>query len=151
METKEIIIPDGWEIEKVEDNKVILKESKKELTKTWEECFEQLNHKEFIQSSNSEIIRVVDSYKANNCNRNIIPVGLGKPLLALCQLLVCRDVYRQGWKPDWKKNDEDKYCIKYQEGGCLYEDRFLSFQSTEVRNQFLENFKDLIEEAKELI
>lgn len=34
METKEITIPQGWEIDKVEDNKVFLKESKKELPKT---------------------------------------------------------------------------------------------------------------------
>ena len=35
---KEIVLPEGWEIDKIENNKIILKESKKELPKTWEEC-----------------------------------------------------------------------------------------------------------------
>ena len=42
METKEIIIPQGWEIDEVEDNKIIIKEIKKELPKTWEECIAKI-------------------------------------------------------------------------------------------------------------
>ena len=33
----------------------------------------------------------------------------------------------------------------------LFNSKVLSFQSEEIRDQFLENFKELIEEAKELI
>lgn len=75
--------------------------------------------------------------------------------LALMQLEQLRDCYRQGWKPDWK-DSHIKYCIYISNNGIFTDDytcyrRFLSFQSPEIRNKFLENFKDLIEQAKEYI
>ena len=154
METKEIIIPQGWEIDKVEDNKVILKESKKELPKTWEECIAKIRDLEYI-SGNGNIKESHFNFGAASSHINDIPKGLGKPMLALCQLLVCREVYRQGWKPNWK-DDKIKYCIE-QDGSYIIKETYtltakvLAFQSAEIRDEFLENFRDLIEEAKELI
>ena len=155
METKEIILPQGWEIDKVEDNKVIIKESKKELPKTWEECIAKIKDLEYIDTK-SNIEEVYSSSNMVTYHINDIPVGLGKPILALMQLLVCREVYRQGWKPNWKDNNEIKYCIE-RFRDCFIKETYtliatvLSFQSAEIRDQFLENFRDLIEEAKELI
>ena len=155
MEQKEIIIPQGWEIDKVDDNKIILKESKKELPKTWGECCELLGEGEYINNE-SIICNYTPHCAASKANENILPTGLGKPMLALMQLLVCREVYRQGWKPNWKDDNEIKYCIERVEN-CITKETYtlmatvLSFQSTEIRDKFLENFKDLIEEAKELI
>lgn len=153
-ETKKIVLPDGWEIDKVEGNEIILKEAKKELPKTWEECIAKVENLEFINRIGDIEKAKFDLQVAFN-HRNDVPKGLGKPLLALCQLLVCREVYRQGWKPDWD-DKKAKYVI-----GCeynnIYKDKMynlqslLSFQSEEVRDKFLENFRDLIEEAKELI
>ena len=154
METKEIIIPQGWEIDKVEDNKIIIKEIKKELPKTWEECIAKINDLEYI-SGNGNIKESHFNVGAASAHINDIPIGLGKPMLALCQLLVCREVYRQGWKPDWT-DDKIKYCIE-QDGNYIIKEthtiiaKVLSFQSEEIRDEFLENFRDLIEEAKELI
>ena len=155
METKEIIIPQGWEIDKVKGNKIILMESNKELPKRWEECIAKIKDLEYI-SSNGDIDELDFNLGTVYDHINDIPKGLGKPILALMQLLVCREVYRQGWKPDWTKASENKYCIinyfnEIQPTDYCFTDRVLSFQSAEIRNQFLENFKDLIEEAKELI
>lgn len=155
MGTKEIIIPQGWEIDKVEDNKVILKENKKELPKRWEECITKIKNLECIDS-NGDIDEVDFNLGIVYDHINDIPVGLGKPMLALCQLLVCREVYRQGWKPDWTDDKEIKYCIERVENYITKETyeltaTVLSFQSAEIRDEFLENFRDLIEEAKELI
>ena len=155
METKEMIIPQGWEIAKVEDNKIILKEDKKYLPKTWEECIAKIKDLECIdRNSCIDTATFSDDVASNHIND--IPIGLGKPMLALCQLLVCREVYRQGWKPNWKDDNEIKYCIKRVEN-CITKETHtlmatvLSFQSEEIRDKFLENFRDLIEEAKELI
>ena len=155
MEQKEIIIPQGWEIDEVRGNKIILMESKKELPKTWEECIAKIRDLECIDR-NSCIDTATFSDDVASKHINDIPIGLGKPMLALCQLLVCREVYRQGWKPDWTKGTENKYCIinnfnEIQPTNYCFVDRVLSFQSAEIRDQFLENFKDLIKEAKELI
>lgn len=155
METKEIIIPQGWEIDEVRGNKIILMESKKELPKTWEECCELLGEGEYINNE-SIICNYTPHCAASKANENILPTGLGEPMLALCQLLVCREVYRQGWKPNWKDDKEIKYCIERVENWITKETytlmaKVLAFQSAEIRDEFLENFRDLIEEAKELI
>ena len=152
---KEIIIPQGWEIDEVRGNKIILMESKKELPKTWEECIAKIKDLEYIDT-NSDIEEVDFNVNLVNDHINDIPAGLGEPMLALMQLLVCREVYRQEWKPDWTNTNENKYCIindsnKIETSINASISRVLSFQSAEIRDQFLENFKDLIKEAKELI
>ena len=78
-----------------------------------------------------------------------------KAFLALMQLMNLRDEYRQGWKPDYR-NDSDKYVITHYgiaiTGGTFkHYNAILSFQSADIRDKFLENFKELIEQAKELI
>lgn len=166
METKEIIIPQGWEIDKVEDNKVIIKESKKELPKTWEECIAKIKDLEYISNNggiykldfNADIVTNQMQLNGDMVTNQIndIPVGLGKPMLALMQLLVCREVYRQGWKPNWFDSKTKKWVIENINDNItsmayMQTSKVLSFQSAEIRDQFLENFRDLIEEAKELI
>lgn len=155
METKEIIIPQGWEIDEVRGNKITLKESNKELPKTWEKCIVKIKDLECIDT-NGDIDEATFKFGIIYDHVNDIPKGLGKPMLALMQLLVCREVYRQGWKPNWKDGKEIKWsieCIEYRISSmiCTYCSKVLSFQSEEIRDKFLENFKELIEEAKELI
>ena len=155
METKEIIIPQGWEIDEVRGNKIILMESKKELPNRWEECIAKIKDLEYIDS-NGDIEEVDFNFGIVYDHVNDIPKGLAKPMLALCQLLVCREVYRQGWKPDWTNENENKYSIindfnKIETSINASINVVLSFQSAEIRDQFLKNFKELIEEAKELI
>ena len=75
--------------------------------------------------------------------------------IALAQLSQLREVYRQGWKPNW--NDiQRKYGIQFfsvdmEEADTALTIIFLSFQSPEIRDEFLENFRDLIEKAKPLM
>lgn len=154
MEVKKIIIPEGWEIEKIENGEIILKETKKELPKTWEECYRLLDEKEYIDSCSHITFAVKD--QPCRTSYNALPIGLGKPMLALCRLLVCREVYRQGWKPDYYGDEGYQYVIDVIYGHIdtsahLHSQKVFSFQSAEIRDKFLKNFRDLIEEAKELI
>lgn len=76
--------------------------------------------------------------------------------LALMQLHLLRDCYRQGWKPDWNDSTKRKYCIIVAENEIIPIDilrtqYFLSFQTEKLRGKFLNNFKDLIIKAKELL
>lgn len=149
-----IILPKGWEIDKIEGNEIILKESKKELPETWEECYKQLGKGEYIDIDSQISSNII---LTNPCkeSQGTLPVGFARPMLALMQLLVCREVYRQGWKPDWKDH-KNKYCVHYTygkivTGSSMYINSILTFQSQEIRDKFLENFRDLIEEAKELL
>ena len=76
-------------------------------------------------------------------------------LATLSQLLYLRDIYRQGWKPDWTNNDI-KYAITNQNDelikvGNTESNRIFAFQSTEVRDKFYINFKNMLEKIKDLI
>ena len=141
MKTKEIILPEGWEVKEVTGNRIVLMEKEKELPKTWDECHDLL-----------ECLPLCDE-----CPENNIPVELTEPMQALCQLLVCRNAWwkQLGWKPNWGDN-KDKYCITNCGGNpskqiFSFASSILAFPTREVRNQFYEAFKDLIEEAKELL
>lgn len=157
METKEIILPDGWEIKEYSENKIVIGEKERKLQKTWKDCFEELKDKESITDS-SDIAMIKDSAKAWDENRDVLPAGMGKPMLALCQLLICRDAWwkRLGWKPDWENGFEDKFFIGSYRGiidknSATTWNRVLVFPTPEVRDKFLDTFHDLIEEAKELL
>lgn len=93
-----------------------------------------------------------------NRDKNIChSIADAKAHLALMQLHLLRDYYRQGWVPDWSNTEEFKYCIVKQYGtnihiGPLVTYRhFLSFQTEKLAQQFLNNFRDLIEQAGDLI
>lgn len=165
METNEktITIPDGWEFDRIDGDNIVLKK-KKELPKTWHGCLRTVNETEYIndcsdidtQTSIDEMER--GGYLFGDCDRNLLPVGLAAPMLALCQLLVCRNAWwkQLGWKPDWTSTEDMKTCIISSGNKVTYTKTqlgsfILAFPTTEICDQFLETFKDLIEEAKELL
>ena len=71
------------------------------------------------------------------------------------KLHLLRDEYRQGWKPNYNIR-QDKYTIIYSNNwgltvGIYQTPRFLSFKSREIAEEFLTNFRELIEQAGDLI
>ena len=110
----------------------------------------------FIDSDSTPRYEYKGKRYINEC-KNILPSKqAAEQHLALMQLHQLRDCYRQGWKPDWSDGHKNKSCIIFHEGNyhidnyCLYI-RFLSFQSKEIAEKFLNNFKGLIETAGDLI
>lgn len=74
----------------------------------------------------------------------------------LLKLHILRDCYRQGWEPNWNDGASAKYTIIRQKNiptvvSLWNIPSFLSFQTGEIAEQFLQNFRDLIEEAGDLI
>lgn len=157
MNSKVLVIPEGWEIEKIIDNRIILRESDGiGRLKTWEECCKVLGKGEVLRSD-SNIMKNVSLSNPWDTTRSTLPEGFGCKVLALCQLLVCRNAWwkQLGWEPDWK-NGIKKYCITCIGGEISNQSVYQSasilvFPTEEARNQFFESFRDLIEEAKELI
>ena len=72
--------------------------------------------------------------------------------LAMIQLEQLRDCWRQGWKP---KEHEPIYAIKFSNNGLdvynFVSREFLSFPTREMAEEFLKCFRDLIEQAGDLI
>ena len=131
--------PDGYEFRDENGNvinatKIVLEKKKKEYPKTYDDC--------------------IMYARGEGYNRARLFVKLEK-------LLTCRDVYRKiagDWKPDWTMYSGPKHCIiysdnqiKWQGKSFVTEAKVLAFPTDMMRDFFYENFKDLIEECKELI
>lgn len=165
METNEktMPVPEGWEFDCVDEcGNIVLKVKKKELPMTWLKCLYDIDEVELIEEDsnihNCRISELSDGGRLScDSDRNMLPQGLGKPMLALCQLLVCRNAWwkQLGWKPDWTGRTK-YYCITNYNGVIdtpIYslQNTILAFPSEDIRDQFLDTFRDLIEEAKELL
>lgn len=158
METKsfKINIPEGFEIDKEKSTfeEVIFKPiPKKELPKSWEEL-EDIDG--FYVENCSAIEPFAVLGKVDKVDRNIFPTREeAEASVALAQLCQLRDVYNEGWKPDWG-DGTSKHCIICNENNfrtITYATyiHFLSFKKQEVAKQFIENFRDLLEKAKPLL
>ena len=96
-----------------------------------------------------------DTDKDND--KNIFPtIEEAEACLALAQLCQLRDRYNDGWKPDWDSMSETKYVLEISRNIVVknfYGNRhkILAFKTEELRDKFLENFRDLIETAKPLL
>ena len=157
-QTVEIEVPDGkkavWK-----DGTIIFEDIHPKLPKTWEEFCEYYPVKkgEYFINSESVITETDQGYRLYRCNRNILPSKeAAEQHLAQMQLHYLRDCYRQGWLPDWNDSNQYKYVIYICKGRIICDitatiSRFLAFQSREIAEEFLNNFKDLIKEARDLI
>lgn len=81
---------------------------------------------------------------------------LVKATIALLKLLFLRDYYNEGWQPDWKDGDEEKYCIRnFGNELCAmdlgFSVRVMAFRTPQIRDKFLEEQKELLEIAKPLL
>lgn len=100
-----------------------------------------------------------------NHARNGVAGYMSGQIWALQKLLICRNAYwklygeqiglGKPWEPNWN-NGTDKYVIITYKN-CVVSDilwnsnALLAFPTTEMRDTFLENFKNLIEQCKELL
>lgn len=149
--TKEIKIniPEGYEFFGIDNNnKVVFTKIQPQYPKTYDECCEVLNLGE---------------------DGNLYTKGHQASLIQdFHKLFICRDAYwkiageemglGQPWKPDWEESDGGyRYCIRNQSNKIvlsnewLGENYILAFPTAEMRDEFYKNFKELIEQCKELL
>ena len=141
-------IPKGYEFAGIDDNKqhVVFEKVKPQYPKTYGECCRVL------ELTNLEL-PTASGYGAIEIE-------------ALQQLLICRNAYwklygeqtelGKPWEPDWSTEDEIKYVIEVYRNNVRtnsqgYSNTILAFPTEEMRDAFYENFKELIEECKELL
>lgn len=119
------------------------------LPKTWDEyCAKHGEVGDKIKASLNTTYMTINKYTFNDYNQ-------AQAHIAMIKLHLLRDEYRQGWKPNYKVL-QYKYSIEYVRSCELAVDvyqtpHFLSFQSRELADMFLTNFRELIEEAGDLI
>ena len=147
--------PDGYIFKDENGNvinasKIVLEKKKPKYPKSLAECLEILDYSKDALLSDKKGLY---SYRVN--------------LLADFQkLLICRDAYwkiageemglGKPWEPDWRKaryiiyRNQDNIIGGYREVGHV-EHHIFEFPTKEMRDAFKENFKDLIEDCKELL
>ena len=154
MKELKINVPEGYEIDKDKSTfENIVFKKKNELPENWEDL-ETIEG--YWVGANCEIIQL-NSGGAFFVNKNVFKTKeQAQASLALAQLSQLRDVYRQGWEPDWGCRETLKHCIIFYNNELHIDDfytyhEFLSFQDIETAELFLKNFRDLIEQAKPLM
>ena len=147
MKEINIEIPEGYIIDKENsslDKGTIAFKKKDTLPNTWEEYYNSLS---------KERKYVIDNALSH---LSWLPNNIRCKYITLFKLEVLRDTYRQGWEPDYTDLKEKHIIIKeFNKIEAFWHvtrtHYFLSFQSEEIRDKFYNNFKDLIEKAKDLI
>lgn len=150
-------IPEGYETFSVQNGMIILKPKKPQYPKTYAECCD-IMHIEM-----NRIIYYEDGLEYRDITR--YDINLLTQLRYFRRLLICRDAYwkiageqmglDKPWKYDMSKN-EFSCAISYEYGSIQkcevrYVNHFLVFPTKEMRDEFYKNFKELIEQCKELL
>jgi len=123
------------------------------LPKTWEELGKVSGH--YIDGDSFSW--VILEKKTSDYYKNIFRTKeQAEASLALAQLSQLMFIYNESWKPNWKNPDTRKYCIAFNVDALSLPElfstrRFLAFKTREIRIKFLENFRDLIWQAKPLL
>lgn len=137
-------IPDNYEFDCIKNNEIILKPKQHQYPKIYEECCEVLGLTGCMPTDNL-------GYKF-------------ELILAFYRLLICRNAYwkiageQMGLGKPWKQYYDDRCFIIANNKGNIYTYEYhgsnnviLSFPTEKIRDTFYENFKDLIEQCKELL
>ena len=135
------------------------------LPKSWEEFCENhpiQNHEAFINYTNSSITVCKEcagslgvwKRKPEKDRCKCPSQKSAEAHLAMMQLEQLRNCWWNGWEPMW--DCSEKWCIRLWGnelgvGLATHISRFLTFPTNEMAREFLECFRDLIEQAKDLI
>lgn len=157
MKSLKINVPEGFEVDKEKSTfeEIVFKPIVKELPKKWEDLEKISGWLVLLGSSNP--YKTIDQVPTPFHRNVYYTEAQAKAAIALAQLTQLREVYRDGWQPDWTDSSQPKFVIERHKcyinsgGSYFFVNYFLSFQSAEIRDQFLENFRDLIEEASPLL
>ena len=148
LDEVEIILGDKFEL-KIKEGKYYAVKKQLKYPKTYEECCDVL------KIPNDERYIDID-----------VPLGYNKLLSTFTKLLICRNAYwkiagkemgmDKPWEPDWNKSSHLKDVIICRSNNIIKYayatlNTILAFPTEEMRDVFYENFKDLIEQCKELL
>ena len=145
--------PEGYEVDKEKSTfeEIVFKKIEPNLPMSWE----NLRIVKGYYISSRSYINDIGMINTADVNRNLFPTEEeAKAMLAMAQLCQLRDKWNDGWKANWKDNTR-KYCIVSCKN-ILHKEFYydygtstpMAFKTKELRDKFMETFKDLLEEAK---
>ena len=158
METKNIInIPEGFEIDKEQSTKrqIVLKPIGCRL-RTWKEYCEKMRGTNSYYIEDSHYTSVSAQFGCFPIVTEFESKEDAEAFAAYSKLLKMRRQWIGSWKPDWKNNNVTKFTIIAAENEISKGEHYtvnssMSFPTDEMRDEFLDCFKDLLEQAKSLL
>ena len=158
METTNIInIPEGFEIDREQstERKIVLRKIEEKRARSWKEYCEMMKDKDSYivdMSSNVRTSKFLSAPVVGEFEDKEDAVTFA----AFSKLLSLRKNWVGYWKPDWKNNNVAKFTIITAENEISKGEHYkvnssMSFPTEEMRDEFLDCFKDLLEQAKLLL
>jgi hypothetical protein len=159
---RKIAAPEGCEIEKVEivdgEAVVTFREKERKLPKSWDEFCDMfpIKNTECYIDSSSKICQTGYYNRLATTENSLPDRDTAEAVLALCQLIQLRNAYNGEWVPNYNDYTQKKYVIVFDENELLAvstnscASRLLIFKTKELRDEFLRNFRPLIEKLKPL-
>ena len=158
METNNIInIPEGFEIDKEQstERQIVLRKIDNRA-RSWEEYCKKMEGK-----SSYYYDGLFEKIKSSKFGSSPLLAEFDdkediETLVAFCKLFHLRRDWIGEWKPDWKNKKQWKFSIvsdtdKIEKCIGRTLSRSLSFPTEKMRDEFIETFKDLLENAKPLL
>ena len=158
MGTKNIInIPEGYEIDKEQstERQIVLRKIDNRA-RSWEEYCKKMEGKDSYYFN--EIVGKICSakFKEDFILSEFVDDEDVVAFVALSKLRKLRKQWIGEWKPDYNNYSEVKFTIVTAENEIGKGERYtvncsMSFPTEEMRDEFLDCFKDLLEQAKTLL
>ena len=123
----------------------------------------KVNKKPKYPDNYEECVRIAKNIHGYDIHIDV--PAYGELMESFVKLLICRDAYWKiageemglnvPWEPDWNDLNRKYFISLTCDGINLYDDfrnpQVLAFPTEEMRDAFYENFKDLIEQCKDLL
>ena len=158
METKNIInIPEGYEIDKEQstERQIVLRKIDNRV-RSWKEYCDKMEGKDSYYFN--EIVGKICSakFKEDFILSEFVNDEDVVAFVAFSKLRKLRKQWIGEWKPDYNNYNEVKFTIITAENEISKGERYsvscsMSFPTEEMRDEFFNCFKDLLEQAKTLL
>lgn len=164
MDTKdikgiEIVAPEGYEVDKTNSTleRIVFKK-KYDKPRSWNEyaCNFDALGKCYFSGIDGNLIQINGHFLSDSQKKNVYNTKEeAEAFRALMQLRQLRKAWVGDWEPNWEVNNS-KYVILVIDGNIrvisnINISRCLSFPDREMAEEFMECFKDLLEQAKKLL
>ena len=157
----EIPVMEGYEIDldksDLEQGVIKFKEAKQGLVKSWEDLVKVKGYLVDEDSCVTNIFLKWCGYRTEEKNRNTWATKeQAEASIAMAMLSQLMKQANGDWTPDWNDSNTIKHVIYFYKDTVLDSifstaNEFLAFKSKEIRDEFLELHRDLIEKAKPLL
>ena len=111
-----------------------------------------------LETTFPELIEPAYPKTHEELQRMLISEERSEEHIAFTQVIALMDYYNELDKfiPDWNVSSKEKYCITVcnniiEKKDCFMYNRILAFKTAKTRDLFYENFKELIEQCKNLL